>query len=485
MDAGPSQGSADASVSTEPREVTVAISAQEGVAGDQVVNFAVPLPRGLLNDESRIEVSAGDQALPAYRRALANYSDGTIRSVQLQVSVDVDTTSELDLSIGVATTGGDRDATSIEATLQGPVSNTAPNVWALLPATWLAESQFAGPALAHSSFAGTSLDAWGDVCDYERWDSEAFLDVSADRGPWLYDRVTANMRGYQVYGTQAPLASAFREAHIYRAGLSGSGADTRIGVPNADSDVKYHYVQGLALQYLLTGDDRFREAAESVALRMAELWPSPEYAGGSDFWTERHAGFALLAYVWAEMVSDDRSSEFAALADSAANAYFDMQAMYPVGHEDTEARCFSHQADAHGEDYGYMGCSPWMSAILADSIDAYAAIRSGAEEQAAKASLVQLGRAVARQGLDDTGKPYYWMTVDSDAGEVDSFDEHWGEPAYVVALAYEHSGRDDSELFSIARNLVINLADHGTSPHVRSFNWQCRSAVATPYFLRP
>ncbi len=168
-------------------------------------------------------------------------------------------------------------------------------------------------------------------------------------------------------------------------------------MPGANDDLKYHYVQGLAMHYLLTGDDRFREAAEDVAARAASLWPSPGYAGGADFWTERHAGFGLLAYVWVAMVSDDEAATYVALADDAVTAYLDVQATYPAGYDDEDARCFAHHADAHGESYGYFGCSPWMSAILADAMHAYAELRGGANAPSSL-SMYQAGAIESLKG---------------------------------------------------------------------------------------
>ena len=159
------------------------------------------------------------------------------------------------------------------------------------------------------------------------------------------------------------------------------------------------------------------------------------------------------------IVSDDAAAEFRGLADTAVTAYLADQATYPAGYTDQQARCFAHTAEAHGEDYGYWGCSPWMSAILADGLDAYATERGGAQAEAARASLVKLARSVARDGLDPSGKPYYWMGVGNGQDEVDDYDEHWGESAYVVALAWHHAGRNDSALETAARELVAGLRD--------------------------
>lgn len=465
--------------------LVVELVPQTGITGVQRVSFTVPLPAGAVADVGAITVAAGGAELPAVRRSLAVYADGTTRSVLIQVEIaDISSTSSLEVSLSGAPVADGLEAVPVADTLLP--DGAGPRVWALLPPVWLAASGVAGPAVADARIDGTALDAWDTVCDYERFDADAFTSAMAERGPWLYDRVTALYRAYVRSGSALALASAHREAFLYFDGLTGDGADTRIGVPTAEGDLKYHYSQGLALQYLLTGDERFRERAEDIADRAASLWTSPGYAGGTDFWTERHAGFGLLAQVWAATVSDDRAEELLTRADAAVAAYVDVQDTYPAGYDDTEARCFAHDAAAHDESYGYFGCSPWMSAILADGLDAYARLRGGtAAGASSEAAIVKLGRAITRRGRDDQGKPYYWMGLEPGTGEVDPYDEHWGEPAYVVAMAWHWDGRRDPELRAAADELVASMGTQGEVPHIRSFNWQCRSAPMTPWFLLP
>ena len=188
-------------------------------------------------------------------------------------------------------------------------------------------------------------------------------------------------------------------------------------------------------------------------------------------------------------VSDDKAAEIAGWAKSAVDAYLDVQAKWPSGYTNAEERCFAHQAEAHGEDYGYFGCSPWMSAILADGLDAHAdrVAREGDSARAAQVwkSLVQLGRFVAAQGLDPaSGRPYYWAGVGTDSNEPDEYDEHWGESAYLVALAWHWSGKTDAALKAAAEKLVKGFDDHGEAGQLRSFNWQCRSGVMAPFYLQ-
>jgi len=257
-------------------------------------------------------------------------------------------------------------------------------------------------------------------------------------------------------------------------------------VPTASSDIKYHYAQNLAIHYLLTGDDRFREAAENVAERAATLW-SPSYDGSStDFWTERNAGFLLLAQHWASIVSDDRAATFRAAADATVDASISVQESFPVGYTDTSARCFAHHGDAHDASEGnpYFGCSPWMSAILADGLDAYSRETNSTRAAKVSRSLVKLAKMFAREAADPTTlRPHYWMGVGTSQDAPDDYDEHRGETAYVIALGYQHSGRTDAALKAAADKFVSAFSSQGEVGQLRSFNWQCRSGVATPAFL--
>lgn len=467
----------------ETAALTVELVPRGGASGTQRVNFAVPLRPGQLDDAGRVRVLAGNTELAAARRGLARYGDGSLRSVQIQVEVDVDDVRELSVRIGEEPSAGDLSRVAVAETLSPANGTRGPRVWALLPASWLADSGVAGPQVVASELRGDAA-AWDDVCDYSYYDTDYFLDHAGRKGSWLYDRVTVNYRGYARRGDLLTLENAYREAHAYRNGISGTGTDTRIGVPGSASDVKYHYTQGMAIHYLLTGDDRFRETVEDVAIRLTRLWSSPGYNGGADFWTERHAGFALLGYVWAQMVSDDMASTFAAEADRAVDEYLDIQRVYPSNWDDTEARCFAHRASAHGEGYNTWGCSPWMSSILAEALDVYATEHGGNDAERAREAIVKLGRIMARDGLDRSGKPYYWMGVGSAADEVDGYDEHWGEGAYLIALAWFHDGKRDDFLRQTAEDLMAGFASDGEVGQIRSFNWQCRAAVATPYYLR-
>jgi hypothetical protein len=462
----------------------VTLVPEPGITGMQRVNFAIPFARGQLAFASTIRILAGTVELPAARQPLARHADGSLRSVQVQVDIDVAATPTLTIELGAPGADGPT-LVPVTSTLTGTGNNVRPRVWVLLPSTVLAASEVAGPIATAASVAGTTLDAWDKLCDYDRWDTAAFLvNASSSRDVWLFDRVTAMYRGYAITGRLSPLRSAYREAEIYRAGMTiSNGVATGIAVPNASTDLKYYYSQGMALHYLLTGDERFREAAEAVSARVVTMW-NPNYDGGDRFWTERHAGFALLAHEWAALVTDDKADVIEARAEAAVTAFLNVQNTYPASYTDPNARCFAHRASAHGESYGNIGCSPWMSAILADALDAHARRVGGTRATVVRTSLAQLGRIIARDGRDSSGRPYYWMAVGSTGHQTDSYNEHWGEAAYLTALAWDATGKTEPALEAATTSLINGLRTRGVAGHVRSFNWQCRSAVMAPAFVQ-
>ena len=61
-----------------------------------------------------------------------------------------------------------------------------------------------------------------------------------------------------------------------------------------------------------------------------------------------------------------------------------------------------------------------------------------------------------------------------------------GEREQVVQPQSEkrYQGKTDTQLRAAADALVTGTRTLGETGQLRSFNWQCRSAVATPYFLR-
>lgn len=475
-----------------PTRWTARLSPSPGRSGTQRVSFALPLSPGRTR-QVELRAYAGGAELPTGSRGLARWPDGSWRSIEVQVEVDVGATSSLDLELGPA-----RAALALVPVADtlvdeqlGGMTVSVPGVWVTLDAETLATSAVFGRLSPEAASTRAPSTAWARLCDYGRWDTQAFLSAGAAtaREVWLYDRPTVLYRGYARRGDLPTLQSAYREASLYFRRVSLSGGSASLNLPQGGgTDAKYVYTQGLAYHYLLTGDDRYREAAEGLAALADGLF-DPEYVSGQH-WTERHAGFTLLAAVHAAIVSDDRAAALWATAARRVAAYLAVQASYTEtpANSAAAARCFGHDKVAADENDPYpatMVCSPWMSAILADALDTYASEVGGAEASRVQASLVSLGRRLAASDdVSPEGQPHYVLGVDG-LGVPDEYHEHWGETAYVVALADVLSGYSDPALDQAARRLAAGFDNLGEVGQVRSFNWQCRSAVSTPALLRP
>lgn len=473
--------------------VEVGLSPQPGTSGVQRINFGLPLPPGALSSLA-LRIRAGGAELPSGRRGLATWPDGSWRAVQVQVDHDA-AAGPLLVELGAAPTLPDLPLVPVPDTLisetVGGVSFTVPRVWALLPASWLSASGVFGRLVPESASQLAPAAAWARLCDYTQWNTLAFLNAGAQsaREYWLYDRGTVFYRGYARRGDLATLQSAYRETGLYFSRVTLSGATASLNLPQgAGTDAKYVYTQNLAYHYILSGDDRFREAAEGVATLADGLW-DPTYQNGQH-WTERHAGFTLLALVHAAQISDDRGADLWSRAQARVDAYLAVQSGYTEtpAHTQAMARCFAHDKVAADEDDSYpatMVCSPWMSAILAEALDSYGLERGGNARATVEASLIALGRRLAAaDNVSGEGQPHYVLGVDGLAVP-DDYHEHWGEVAYAVALADLLSGRADPDLGAAALRLAEGFDQLGEVGQLRSFNWQCRGSVATPALLRP
>ena len=413
----------------------------------------------------------------------------------MQVQFDAPATA-MTADVLIGTTAPALTSVGVDTLLQDEALGSAmvrtPRVWVTLPASWLVTSTVAGHLVPNSTLTTAPLNAWRTLCDATMYGSAAFATQMGTAGPWLYDRGTALYRAYAVAGTLGPLQSAYRETDLYRQRLLASSTTP------PSSDLKYNYTQNLALHYLFTGDDRFREAAETIANRSTVSG----YTGAisTSFWTERHAGFGLLANVYAARVSDDQAATFRTRAATIVNNLEAIQnttlnltaapanKMLPATH-----RCFAHTPQAHDiSEYvnldgaaATLVCSPWMSAIVAEGLEAWADDASPADRTRGLDAIVRLGRRLTNPDNRNAtgGRPHYLLGVDG-ANAPDGFDEHWGEVAYVGAMAFHYSGRTDMTLRSNAMHFVTGFSNDGSIGQLRSFNWQCRAAVATPFYLQ-
>lgn len=457
------------------------------------MNFGLPVADGTA-PTTPIAARINGAIVATFSRPLATYRSGSARAFQVQFDAPATaTTAELLLGTSAPALA----VAAVDSLLQDEALGSSmvrtPRVWVTVPASWLTASTVAGHLLPNAQVTTAPFDAWKTLCNANQYGSSAFAAQQGTAGSWLYDRGTALYRAYAVSGALSPLQSAYRETDLYRQRLLASSATP------PSSDLKYNYTQNLALHYLLTGDDRFREAAETIANRATVSGYTGAISGS--FWTERHAGFGLLANVYAARVSDDQAATFRARADTIVgnleaiqNTALVLTAAPANKNLPSTHRCFAHTPQAHDlSEYvnldssmpATLVCSPWMSAIVAEGLEAWADDAASTDRQRGLDAIIRLGRRLTNPDNRNPagGRPHYLLGVDG-ANAPDDFDEHWGETAYVGAMAFHYAGRSDATLRTNTMHFVTGFATDGAIGQLRSFNWQCRAAIATPFYLQ-
>jgi hypothetical protein len=358
-----------------------------------------------------------------------------------------------------------------------------PPVYAGFPADWLGECQLrtrttpagSDPAWAwyDESFLGSARTAVNDVPS----SVEELVPTTSDFEPWLFDRASTLFSVYARTGEVEWMRHAHRAAQFYAAHLDEAGNFDLKGEP----DLKYSYGRSLLIDYIFTGDPALLDAIERVAAAGA-AW-DPTYDVDTNFWTERHQSYALLAALaaWEATGAEEHAGRAADIAETSFAMASD-----PAGSWHADG-CLLHGMTAHeGAGGDVPVCSPWMSALFADAIWQYY-IQTA--DRAALDFLAGLGRFVADYGLYDGGEgidltlPWYL------ASSVKTFsdDGPWGDVEHTcdvaglvarAAWAEKQRGGDPSELRATAASLIkgcrwdLDMWHRPDAPAVGKSEWR-------------
>jgi hypothetical protein len=488
-----------------------------------VVSFGVPFPPGVLASAGQLRaLDRSGAELPIHARSILPWRvwpgrRGARESVRAAlVSVEVTLPGRAPLPITIEY--GARPAAALPAP-RDPLAGWTfvtdgeypaetvrePPVYAALSPEWL------GACLLHTRTTPVGRDrrwAWWDTAlvEYAR---TAVNDVPAsvanrlpyetDHEPWLFDRTATLFGVYARTGDVAWLRRAHRSAQFYLRHVTPEGTfDLK---PQAD--IKYGYGRSLLMDLVFTGDPALVDGIERIA-GAAQAW-KPVYELRTNFWTERHQTYALLAALSAWEASG--APRHAARAREVAEASFAMAAR-PAGPWQAEG-CMLHTMNAHeGAGGEEPVCSPWMSALFADAIWSY---YIHARDPAALAFLAGLGRFVAAHGLYPGGQhidhtmPWYLVS----SVKTFSDDGPWGDIEHTcdvaglvarAAWAEKELGRDPAALRGTAEKLLegcrYNLAawhrpngpasgksEWRLAPG-RKFNWWFGTTADLPWLMR-
>jgi hypothetical protein len=295
------------------------------------------------------------------------------------------------------------------------------------------------------------------------------------------------------------LRHAHRSAQFYLQHLRDNGTFDLKPEP----DMKYSYGRPLLIDFMFTGDPALLAGIERVAVAGLE-W-NPVYGPRTNFWTERHQTYALLAALSAWEASGD--PKHAARAKEVAEISFGMAAR-PANSWHADG-CMLHTMTSHEGDGGDQPvCSPWMTALFADAVWEY---YIHTQDRAALTFLAGLGRYVVDYALYPGGEhidhtmPWYLassvkkFTDDGPWGDV----EHTCDVAGMVARAAwaeKELGRDPSRLRGTAAKLLEGCKwdfDNWHRPNApasgksewrlapgRKFNWWFGTTSDLPWLMR-
>jgi len=358
-----------------------------------LVSFGVPFPKNVLLDDTKVKITdANGVELPSHVKSLVHWNlllgvnkAKSIRSVLVYVKTNFANKNPKKLLVQYGRTrtkklGAQGAATGNWVSIsQGPYPTEyatkeglkEPLVYATLPPEWLGACLLRTRSVkAHGDtswkwyddfFVSSGLTAVNRV-DSKVKDSEKIKYQTA-YAPWLFDRALTLFGIYIRTGKVEWLRHAHRAAQFYAKHINSRGYfDLK------SNDLKYSYGQAMLIDLMLTGDVRLLPKIQLVA-NVGKAW-NATYTLRSNFWTERHQTYALLAALSAWEATGKK--EYGDRVKVIFDASYKMT-MTPVSSSWPKDGCMLHLFRAHEgfERTKHPICSPWMTALFGDAVMRY------------------------------------------------------------------------------------------------------------------
>jgi len=455
--------------------VTVTLVPQGDESAKAVVSFGVPFGPDVLSDDKKIRATdEGGKELAVYTEPLAHWcidaKKGSLRSVLVQFEAPASRKVTLSWDRARTASRPNRTPTAETRTIKSDEGFDfhVPKVLALLPTEWLCATRVAWQQVPASE---NKAAPWFDQHLNEQFPGSLPNIATKSVEAHLYDRPATYAKIYVRHGEEKHLLAALKANDFY---LSKLGEDGFFQLKKGDH--KYVYSEGSAIMYLLTGDERYREGVLR-ALKSWALWKRIEYKG-QGFWTERHAGTGLAAYLHAYELTGD--PEQLAMAKRFFEAVYSLQVTPLDGKEPDGA--WLHTSDSHGDGNGWT-TSPWMSALLMDSIWKLWMLTG---EPRCTASLAMYAKFANTYAVTPDRKGVYYMVNSPGRGKSEDPESppHNMEACYVLALGYWLSGGTEKAYLDTIQSLWPPLMKDGANRPGRKFNWRFRETSMLIWFLQ-
>lgn len=485
--------------------VEVSLEGRAENLGRELVSFGLPLPPHLLSDPGKVRVvTKTGQEISAAVRPLEPWRiggrEGTIRSLLIQFKLDFsqERTKRVKVIFQQRRKKNESAFVPVAETLIEETGITGPRVIALLPANWLCDSGIVGPQ--------TPAPESGPYRSYDQFvernfaGSLAYLD-SKVYSEWLFDRTTAYYKMYARTGDRKFLEAAYHAAHFVRLHTKMDGPDAGIFTLKGP-DLKYVYPRAMHIHYLLTGDERMRDAGKIMArycykhqrpvYRPKTLTPVPlgvDPERERNFWTLRNQGYGLAGILHGWELTGDRA--YWKKARECVDAYYNHQRQPPDGRA-PDGSLRQDWALYDPNEATFKGAtSAWMMALLLDPLFHYWTLTG---DRRVPQMIIQWCDFLDRQGMVPDGSKAYYVINCFAAGDPKQepgtfgpdMEMHNPEMAYTFALGIFFS-RDPRrvaryrkrfhKLFPLAVLLDVNRP-------ARAFNWAFQFSSQLVYFMQ-
>lgn len=252
-------GRAEASTTrlTQADTIPLTIMRLDGGQGETVVSTGIPLPPGHLGagDLAMVRLEVGEEERAIHVAPLTGrHPDGSLRAVLVQFRATLDRSSaqRANLLLGPGISRTLPDLQPVPITWAEPPAVALPT-----SADYLASTLIVGPSVTNEWLQSGAFRAW--QVEFERYgeirwerDDMSIVDIHQyDRSlVWFAAWVRSADPTYWIRGIKA--AAAYRE----------------ISDPHYQWQPHFQEPQGLEIHYLLTGDQRARDAIKEIALFM-------------------------------------------------------------------------------------------------------------------------------------------------------------------------------------------------------------------------
>lgn len=454
-----------------------------------LVTNAIPFKPGALTNIKNFRILDNGVEIPIFAKVVAYWpganasitTDDSIRSVLVQFpSVFSTATKNYTLEIGKVRTKTDLAETPINwATM------TLPKRIATLPADYLSDSLI---VWEQKPIGKSGQPGWEQklLNNYSKIATPGASSVTCARDDQYYDAIST---GYQIYartGNLQHLVNAHLWAiHHRRDQIWTTGSS--VGHPKCESfyldNTRYTFVQGLAYDTLLWGDQESKRVAGLVTdnfyMPHADSWyyKAPNTRG---MWTEREGAFALLGIINYYQITNNIKylNEFKRKLTLLNRMQRDDMAAYSLNNRSAWIHNLYDHDPSEGCGTGDYGTSSFMTGLMLEGIIEYYKLTKDAVAKDSILLAVNDLRVRNMATANWAGRSLVYLSCPNTYAEYKN-----GVPdldnLYSHAFAYAYHITQDTTYKTLAQQLLdngVNDAYAGTAKH---FNQQFRTSGHT------